>query len=576
MREHLGADIALIQTRDLYEKIPDLVKSNYSLLDRTKLGRTAAEDPENIQQTLDRLIWKGDLVTLLYVPGGAIRKALQQSYTYRAEETSTFSLAVEKGRQLEKLGVHEDNGEYFINDLPLDDKKIYAVATTDYVGAGDTGYPDLVKAALNPRTHPAAFAGELVPISSIVCRNLLPDPDKYCLGPVNGRNYLDESSASQIPPYKPQGWFSRLWETTGFKWPSRGEDATSTAGIIEQRVQRRGFWSFSLKNFSLGLKDLNNNRTDANIKEKFAGVPTSGVNAKESRTFNIAVDSRLSYFAHKQEFFVGSGVDFERQSTGEPPTEFSISQIRNKLFGDIGLVFWRRPGRAVPNLGAVFSVHGETQLQQPFSTFTLGTPAGDQKRISQGRSLLLLGRLGMRWQNKANSLEVGGQFGRETKALRGYRFENQGVVFECLVSSTQTLSDCIKVNSTPPGGLITVDSRATALLQGRPRAGIYLNHAFSIPFSAKVKYEVTQDADFFFINFHRDTTIDTRFRYQSKNRLSFMVWPNFSIGPTLDLLLYQNKVNRSFLFQRQFGIETKLSFEIFNRREKGAQIKQEP
>jgi hypothetical protein len=221
-------------------------------------------------------------------------------------------------------------------------------------------------------------------------------------------------------------------------------------------------------------------------------------------------------------------------------------------------------------------VHAETQLQQPFYTFTLGTPNGDPKRIDQGRGLLLLGRLGMRWQNKVNSLEVGGQFGREMKALRGYRFENQGVVVECLVSSSQPLSDCIKVNSTPPGGVITVDSNTTALLQGRPRAGIYWNHAFSIPFSAKVKYEVTQDADFFFVNFSRDTTIDTRFRYQSKNRLSLLVWKNFSIGPTLDLLLYQNKVNRSFLFQRQFGFETKLSFDIFNRREKGAQIKQKP
>jgi hypothetical protein len=83
---------------------------------------------------------------------------------------------------------------------------------------------------------------------------------------------------------------------------------------------------------------------------------------------------------------------------------------------------------------------------------------------------------------------------------------------------------------------------------------------------------VTQDADFFFVKFDRDTTIDTRFRYNSKNRLSFMIWPNFSIGPALDLFMYQNKVNRNFLFQRTLGVEMKLYFDVFNRREKKAQV----
>jgi hypothetical protein len=55
-----------------------------------------------------------------------------------------------------------------------------------------------------------------------------------------------------------------------------------------------------------------------------------------------------------------------------------------------------------------------------------------------------------------------------------------------------------------------------------------------------------------------------------------MVWKNFSFGPTLDLLLYQNKRNRSFLFQQQWGFETKLNFDIFNRRERGSQIRQKP
>jgi hypothetical protein len=181
--------------------------------------------------------------------------------------------------------------------------------------------------------------------------------------------------------------------------------------------------------------------------------------------------------------------------------------------------------------------------------------------------------LGLRWQNRSNSFEIGAQGGREMRGLRGYHFENPGATnFECLVNSAQTLGDCISENSKPAVGLIAASSIPSALLQPRPRAGIYWNQRFTFPILSNLKWEVTQDADFFFVNFARDNSIDTRFRYNSKNRLSFMIWKNFSIGPALDLFMYQNKVNRNFLFQRSFGIETNISFDIFNRREKKAQI----
>jgi hypothetical protein len=35
-------------------------------------------------------------------------------------------------------------------------------------------------------------------------------------------------------------------------------------------------------------------------------------------------------------------------------------------------------------------------------------------------------------------------------------------------------------------------------------------------------------------------------------------------------------VNRDFLIQKEFGIETKVSFDIFNRREIGVQFKNKP
>jgi hypothetical protein len=111
---------------------------------------------------------------------------------------------------------------------------------------------------------------------------------------------------------------------------------------------------------------------------------------------------------------------------------------------------------------------------------------------------------------------------------------------------------------------------------------MYWNHAFSIPISSKLKYEVTQDADYFFVNFADSSTIDTRFRFNGKNSIQWAIWPNFSIGPTLEILMFRNQkefspvlqetIGGKFLFQRTIGIEAKINFDIFNRREKLAQI----
>jgi len=44
----------------------------------------------------------------------------------------------------------------------------------------------------------------------------------------------------------------------------------------------------------------------------------------------------------------------------------------------------------------------------------------------------------------------------------------------------------------------------------------------------------------------------------------------------LQLIFFRNKVNRDFLFQRQFGFEASFAFDLFNQREPEVQIKHKP
>ena len=558
MRQRTGADVALLQKRDFFNnQLPDDVN-----------------EPRRFQRVLDSVIWKGDLLTLLYVPGSALKKALEQSGKYEQEDTDPLSLADHSGRGLVVLGAEKQGKEYLVNELPLDDKKIYAVATTDYIGAGDTGYPELDAAALNKKNLPTQFPEGLESISSVVCRKLLSADDEYkvnCLDKLRRDTYLDKITARAAPPRRPTGFAKRLWDMKPFKWPDDAKESETLGEAAEQNAQRRPIWVWSLQNFSLGFNGLSNNLTDEEVTDKFAGVPTSGVNTTKFHELTVGLGARVSRVSHRGEFFVASGIDFKEKSTGDVDPE--VNQINNRVTADAGYILNLRGGRSKDRVGVNFSLHAEMPFQQPFTNFKLGT--GDPLKITQDRGLLLLPRLGLRWQNGANSFEAGAQAGREVDALTGYRFETQGAVVECLPNAAESFADCIKRLSTAPETSITKDSAAAPILANRPRAGLYWKFNLSVPFGAKVKYELKQEADFFF-NFSRDNATDTRYRDVSNNSLKFFVWPNFSIGPTLQLLFYRNKVNGDFLFQKKFGLETTLSFDIFNRRESGVQLKHKP
>jgi hypothetical protein len=557
IRERTGADVALLQKRDLFAK-----------------GFSPVTDPQQLQQALDRIIWKGDLLTLLYVPGGAIKKAMELSNKFNTEDDNLLSLADEGDRGLQFLGVFHDGEQFLINETPIDDKKIYAVATSDYIGAGDTGYPDFKAAALNPKTLAGQFPEILDVISAVVCRTLFQTrarADMYCLPPLERGKYLDTSIAEGPPPKEDPNLIQKAWDLVPFKVPPPDSKLPIFKQPLQEVSQQRPIWKFSLRNFSFGFNALTKNLTDAQIAAKFSGNPTPGVTARKNSSVIAQLDTRVSRSSHQNELFFAFGADYKQTSSGDVLP--SIVQSNNRATSDLGLIRSLRGGRSQTRVGVALYLHSEAPLQKPFATFTLGTQ--DRLRIAQERNVSILPRVGLRWQHRSNSFEGGFQAGREINAFGGYRFDTQGTIVECLPNSTESFSGCITRLSKLPTPAITKDSIASAILNSRPRSGVYSRINFTVPFGAKVRYVLTEEGDLFF-NFHGDTAIDTRFRDISTHSLKFVVWPSLSIGPTLRLLLYQNKVNGDFLLQKQFGFETSLSFDLFNRREKMVQIRHKP
>jgi 5'-nucleotidase, C-terminal domain len=573
MREHVNADMAIVQKRDFFPASLD----------------TTDPTPLHVQQFLDRFIWKGDLLTLMFVPGKAIKEALKHSSRVDGEEKAVLTLDSEKGRGFEQVGARydADRDRYLINELPIDDAKTYTVVTSDYVGAGDTGYPELVASALNPRKQPDAFPQELETISSIACRYLYADAkDKKCLANINRDKYLDTITANPTPPYEQRAAVKKFFRLSPFGAPDKTSAPETPAQAQQQLVERRPIWTFSLRRISLGFNTLKNNMTDAQIDERFGGISTSGVTAHRNRGVNVKLDTRSAISWHRSELFLESGIDYQDISKGRANDDMEFDQITNRFTVDPGWL-WRYPGRGKPHFATVFSIHLETPFRRPVDTFFLSSrtvvdPVNnisirDRLEISQERGFLVLPRAGLRWQNRDTTyFEVGFQRGKEYDAFTGYQFVTGNVTTTCVPDAKKTIVSCIEDKSKPPNPTITKDSVATAILMNRPRSGFYWKGSYTLPFGRKVKYEFSDEGDFFAKNFDSDLVTDTRFRDYSKHSLKFFVWPNLSFGPALNLLLYQNKINKNWLTQKQFTLEATMSFDFYNWREKSVQFRNKP
>jgi len=553
MREQLSADVALIQKRDFFNELPDPDITN----------------PIHFQQALDRIIWKGDLLSLLYVPGSALKNVLDQSKKFDGEDSNALSLADERARGLKFIGVRFDSKskKYIINELPLDDKKIYAVATTDYVSAGDTGYPDLSTAALNPKNRADKFPRELITISSLVCRGLFSNPQQglsNCLSNLETEKYLDVTNATVDPPGPAPSFGSKVAE---FFKPTPQQWANPFT--LDDHVQRRPIWVLSLRNLSITASSLSHNMSDDDVSKKFGGVPVSGITANKTYTVAQNAEIRFSRFSHDYEFFIGSKVDYKVQSTGDENPE--VEQLENRVTPEAGIVRNLLGGRGQSRLGATFTFHTEVPLAKPFTEFKL---SGDDKlKITQPRRLLILPRVGFRWQNATNYLEGGGQIGREYKALGGYRFDTTTEV--CIPNAAETFGACItRLNQTTPPS-ITKDTSATAIVERRNRAGLYWKAGLTIPLWSTFKYEFSDEGNFFF-NFHGDNVADTRLWDIQKHSLMFPVFSSLSIGPSYQMIFFRNKINRDLLIQKTFGLEASFAFDLFNRRERKVQVMHKP
>jgi hypothetical protein len=611
MQKETGADVALLQSRDFFGYWPE---------SQSGLGPSVRDNQDDskiqAQLFLDRIVWKGDFLTLVYVPGSALQKAMEQSKKYESDDASALSLSDEHDRGLIAVGLGHDasRDECLINEVPLDKNRLYAVATSDFIAAGGTGYPDFAAAIVKAPQSPQDLPDEMQTISGLVCRKLEGSKASgYCQSHIPRDQYFDSLAMDPTDQRKGDSPAHELWAWSFFhhaqripkaktaSMPSGGKKPAAPAATLEQfqaplesvsqeptlvptpdsklsaaeaaqrRVHYRGLGAlrfnppdpspFSIDNASLGFSSVTHKFTDADRKSTFPGNPLTQLTTARSHTLQFDVRPKYSYSWHWGEVFQIGEARYKAQYTGQANASRIINQNENLLSSDTGIAF---------HLGA------------------RGLPSDGNKRHLVGRTLPHLeGVATIHYETQvvnplpnfleslstSSNLAVAPGFDKSRThillARTGARWVDRAGWFEAGLETGKEFNAIRLV--APSGSSLTTVQRPDIRV-----SGAYWNWHLIAPFSQKVSLQIDEKGDYFF-NKASDTPIDTKFRSDTEMSLNFKIWDSLSFAPTYEIFAYTNKVQQIWFWQGQADIKLKVRFDFWNHREWwGRQIRYAP
>jgi 5'-nucleotidase, C-terminal domain len=592
IREHHHADVALLQERDFYyQGLNDYLAEHSDALVKDCSTLLPCHPAIDTQEIFDRIVWKGDYLEVISVKGSVLKNVLKQSNNFTKLEKTAYLSVSEAGRPLVTLGIDKDlknGGDYLINGRPLDPNALYTVATSDYIALGDTGYADLATPPVGDPSPATSASEQIVTISGSAC-NTLKSSD--CHDSLPRKGYYDEL-ANRAPDDRRKGdtdWhkfyaWTFLHKDLGQPYtehrPQEPPGADDIRNEMSKRVGVERKWDFSADKLSIGFTALTHSDSEQALSGKFGGVQNSQVNAKHTHSWEWDANTKLTIYHPKNDYFLSEGLQYSSSFTANLSGPLTETQSRNQFAVDAGTYLhpWYKD-KQLPQVSAVLSEHFETQAGNPITNVNLSPvpPSTSSSTLSffQGRTKLLLGRAGARFQDRKSFAEAGLEGGQTLNSIEEFLVTTSvgGPVVPCFLKASISLTKCLNTfNKNNPLTPVTPDSKVRVLRSPQPRYGVYWNMGLTVPIKATISYNFQEASDYFFLS-SGDNSADTRFRHQLIHTLKFTVFPNLSFEPTYTIFLYENKLDYNFLLQQQYSVKINYSFDWSNWHESKQQLR---
>jgi len=574
MRKTHRADVALLQKRDLFE---DMLNVNPTV------------SGNNLQEVLDEILWKGDFVVRLPVTGATLKALMSKSKEFDAADKDSLSTALEQDRGIVSLGIFQDSEtkNWIVNGQVLEDAKLYALAITDYLALGDTGYSALQTPAIPPADRVRSLKS-MYRLGAVICNEIrthgLPGAvcDDLNLEASNYFDPADQAPFDTTPGYTPWRRFL-AWARP----EQLADDRYKGQSPVEGTIQQRRVFSVSLEQFQVSQQiNVHGYATEKEISQRFAAVPIAAVTAPNSVTWNVNSRFRAKWSGEHLEWYLLDEVAMNRARSRKSSGSYQVSLPQNLHADEGGLLTRLYPqGKQSANLKWLTSIRWQSQFVDPVTVFSLRDQTFLQS--STRRSQLIVSKHGLRFDNAKSWFEGGFEIGRSLRVPVAFRFTPDNFVCYANAGTTrgpdgkpstdptnETLADCVSIHSDTSDTAnlhITKASTFTAIPRSRWEKGWFLNFHLNVPLPIPVHkrwalpasswaYVIDNRGEYFW-NRQGDTSVDTKYLNQSTHSLVIPIWGNLSIVPKVDFFFYQNKAANSYIRTLQTSVALQYCFD---------------
>jgi hypothetical protein len=566
MRQAMGADIAVLQKRDLF-RVMDVADQEVT-------------SGVNTAEVLDRVLWKGDFLLKTAVTGSVLEAVMARSKELADLDSDPNKVETEEGRNLIQTGIVQDpvSKAWYINGLALEKTRLYSVALPDYLTFGDTTYPQFK----NPDGLDRPRIGNekrLRMLSNVVCLGLT--PAENCTENEKGLVISPHNLLDNIVIGAPD-------QKAGYDIPARISADVRGALVPASPLEKATAIDRKLgRTFSIGVEKIEggfSKYSHDSLSEKQRSDDFAGLNAPtvvltpESASYTPAARIRGRITGERGDFYL-LGEEILNQVQTRDSTDAYVTDLKANLWSLEGGYYWRAFKRAPqrPEWVVLSALRYERAIVDPVTQikFGSGTMSGSLAKPSSAS-----GRFGLRWDkgDNTNWLEAGYQAGYRLGLLETLSFvPGQGALdrgmaaFTCTATNVgaTSLGKCIGDHSNPKGA----DGKAVpeAPKDWTFSATSYTNSLRWGPFLRfRIDWPLLGHKELAFVSegnvefYHRlgnDVETDTRLFADWSAALRFKLWENLGIGPKYQRTYFENKVHGKAITGQAFSFGLEYRFE---------------
>jgi hypothetical protein len=368
------------------------------------------------------------------------------------------------------------------------------------------------------------------------------------------------------PRPEPQAAFSK-WAKGAFA----DFDQFGSMSDFERFAQEIPRWSIFLYKADASYSASVHTGTESSLGQRFPGVGFVDLGGANSSSYLFDYSIRAQHDTRRWQFYLQSDFSYAYKKLRGKTNQYARSEPADYWYEESGMALRLDPRHQNPSgwklLIPVGFRHQIPPLVQIAPILPNGkSTASSPSPVRQEADLYPAFRPGIRWDylypkpnqsaaqersgassagppqsgTLASYLEAGYQVGELLHSPDGYQFSGGTTCY------VETLIPCLtKIGASSIGSTSIVKS----VIGGRQHLqdGLYLDFRFDlpIPFFSKVEYVNENRGDFFF-GARGDAVVDTRFYDDWRQSLKIPINHKLSIAPTIELILFQNKIAGNF------------------------------